>query len=134
MPATASVAIAKSLQGIALLLRGRNVDALEGLRAAQSDASKLLGPDDPVTRLFSLNAALALETLGRNSEALAIVEQAEPLLRKAMGGDAPVYLRVKALQSHLEQAVSSEAPAPQNPNAFEPRASTSRYARIDFFS
>ena len=134
VPATVSAAFAKGLHGVALLLRARNADALESLRAAQSDAAKLLGPDDQLTRLLSLNAALALESLGRHTEALAVVEQAEPVLRRAMGGDAPAYLRVKALQNRLEQGVAAEATVSQNPDGSGSGARTSKYARIDFFS
>jgi tetratricopeptide (TPR) repeat protein len=134
MPVSASGAFAKSLQGISLLLRGRDADALDSLRAAQEETSKLLGPDNPATRLCSLNAALALELLGRSNEALAIVERAEPLLHKAMGDDAPAYLRVKALQRRLEQSIALGVGSPTGLDPSVTGARAKSRPRIDFFS
>jgi hypothetical protein len=134
MPATLSAAIAESLQGIARLQRGRSAEALDSLRAAQGDVSKLFGPNDLVTNLFSLNTALALDALGRSSEALAIVEQAEPALRQAMGIDAPTYLHVKELQNNLERTVASGVLSPRNAGPAGPGAGVSKHPRIDFFN
>jgi tetratricopeptide (TPR) repeat protein len=134
LPASLSVAVAKSLQGVALLRRGRSADAFESLQAARDDASKLLGPDDPMTRLFSLNAALALETLGRIDEALALVEQAGPPLHKAMGSDAPTYLRVKELQGRLEQLATSGVALQRNSNPSVSGSSAAKFPHLDFFS
>lgn len=132
MSATAPVAVAESLQGIAQLQRGRSAEALDSLRAAQGDVYKLFGPNDLVTNLFSLNTALALDALGRTSEALAIVEQAEPALRQAMGMDAPTYLRVKELQNNLERPVASGVPSLRN--AGSSGSGAGPHARIDFFN
>jgi eukaryotic-like serine/threonine-protein kinase len=132
MPTSASITVAKSLQGVSLLLRGRDADALDSLRAAQGEASKSLGPNNPVTRLYSLNVALALDALGRSNEALAIVEQAEPSLRKAMREDAPAYLRVMALQRHLEQVIALKV---GSSSGADPSAAGARSRpRIDFFN
>ena len=134
VPASVSAAFAQSLHGISLLGRGHGAEALGSLRAAQEVASKLLGADDPTTRLMSLNVSLALEVLGRNDEALALVEQAEPSLRRAMGSDAPAYVRVKELQNHLEPVVGSRMDSQRSSGPSLSGAGASKYPPIDFFS
>jgi hypothetical protein len=133
-PATKLGTLARTLKGISLLQRGRAVDALQSLHAAQDDCSKLFGPDNPTTYLFSLNTALALETLGRWSDALTVVARAEPALRKAMGADAPTYLRAKALRNRLEQHIESEGPSHPGAEPFKADVSIGRRPVIDFFS
>ena len=134
IPTTRLSALARSLLGISFLQRGRVDDALRSLHAAQDEFSKLLGPNDPTTRLFSLNEAVALDAFGRRSEALAIVEGAEPVLRKAMGVDAPTYLRIKEFQNHLERAVASEATAHQGAGPIPSGVSIRKPLTIHFFS
>jgi hypothetical protein len=80
------------------------------MSAAQGDLSRLLGPNDPATCLTSLNVAIALDALGRPQDALTIVRHAEPILRTAMGAQAPTYLRMKALQADLERTLASASP------------------------
>jgi hypothetical protein len=100
-------AVTKNMQGIVYFQRGQPDEALRTLLAAHSDLSSLYGPEDPTTCLLSLNVAIALERQGRGKEALAVVERAEPTLRKAMGSDAPTYLRAKELRGRLERAAAS---------------------------
>jgi tetratricopeptide (TPR) repeat protein len=113
VPATVLGALTKSLEGISLLQRGQVDEALQSLVAAHAEESKLVGSDDPTTCLFSLNLAIALAASGRGEEALAVVARAEPVLRKAMGANAPMYLRVRELQNELERSYSPEARAHQ---------------------
>ncbi|WP_372524913.1 serine/threonine-protein kinase [Piscinibacter sp.] len=134
VPTTTLGAIAKALEGVALLQRGRAGDALPRLSAAHDDLSQLLGADDPVTCLLSLNVALALDALGRGKEALAVVEYSEPVLRKAMGVDAPTYRRVKELQNGLERMAVSDTHAEQAVDHSKGRASIGKHPPIDFFS
>jgi len=119
LPATRFGASIKSLQGIAFLQRGLFDDAFRSLSQAQADLSGLLGADDPATHLHSLNVVIALEALGRLTEARTIAERAEPVLRKAFGPDAPTYLRAKALQTRVER---------------ESGVDKGRQRSIDFFS
>jgi tetratricopeptide (TPR) repeat protein len=135
LPASLSVAIAKDLSGVALSQAGRTAEALEILRAAQDDVAKLFGVDDPMTRLISLNTALALEALGRSTEALGIVERAEPVLRRAMGRDAPAYLQVKELQNRLlERKVALGMPSPQGVDPASAKNRIGKLPAIDFFN
>jgi len=67
--------------------------------------------------LFSLNGALALESLGRYADAMTVVTRAESVLRQSLGEDSPTYSRVLRLQERLR------SPVPGN-----------GAAKIDFFS
>ena len=75
-------------------------------------------------QLFALNQVLALEALGKHAEALALLDHAQPILLRALGGDAPTYLRVLALRARLEQ---SRLGRPS-------RAGTTGAGMIEFFS
>jgi serine/threonine protein kinase len=133
VPTTKLAALAKSLLGVSLLQRGQVGTALESLSEAHDDLSKLNGPDDPATCLSALNVAIGLETAGRRKEALAVVKRVEPILRVAMGAEAPTYQRSKELQERLERDIELGArthPAVQPSNA-SPVEST---RPIDFFS
>ncbi|HJV61221.1 MAG TPA: hypothetical protein VJ743_09735, partial [Albitalea sp.] len=101
---TRLAALAKSLQGVALLMQGRADEALQATAAGEADMTKLVGPDDLSAALLSLNAAISLNAVGRHNDALAVVKQAEPVVRKAMGVAAPTYLRLQALLGEIERA------------------------------
>jgi eukaryotic-like serine/threonine-protein kinase len=103
-----------SFWGVSMLERGRASEALESLQAAQTDFAALLGSNHPVIAYNSLNVALALEALGRISEARAVVAHADPILRTALGVDAPMYERVLRLRSRLERATGQSPPDRQN--------------------
>ena len=135
LPTTLEVALAKSLRGIALLERGRGADSLQSLSEGRSDSLKLFGPNAAMTCLASFNLALALERLSLSDEALALVNQAEPALREAMGTSAPTYLRAKSIQERLERAnrvvsPNSHVPVPPATDG----TSRGRGQSIDFFS
>ena len=132
-PAPLFVAMAKSLHGVSLLQFGRAGEALTSVRSAQDVLSKLYGPNDPITRLYSLNAALVLERLGRTSEALTIVEQAEPALRGAMGDTVPTYLRARELKNRLERALASKAPSKTDLSVTDSRIA-GLIQKVDFFN
>jgi hypothetical protein len=99
------------LSGIALLQSGQAEAALQRLQASRSDFSVVFGPEHPTALLFGLNTALALSELHRTPEAIAIVRQAEPILRNALGADAPSYREVEALLQRLEGS-SPSSPQP----------------------
>ncbi|HUG23903.1 serine/threonine-protein kinase [Piscinibacter sp.] len=103
VPVMRVAALAKTLQGVSLLQRGFAREAQHSVVAAHGSLSRLFGADDPVTCLYSLNVATALEASGRNVEALAVVRHAEPVLRRSMGIEAPTYLRAQALLRRLER-------------------------------
>jgi len=133
LPTTMLTALAKSLQGISLVQRGRTSDAIGMLQSAQDDLSNLLGPDHPTTRLFSLNSAIALEVAGYAREALRVVEQAEPVLRKSMGDSAPTYVRVKEFRQRLERETAPSVPPATGVGPAAGPGGSSR-PLIDFFS
>ena len=135
VPLSLEMARAKSLRGIALFELGRGAESLESLRECQTDFSKLSGPNSATTSLFSLNLALVLERSRRIDQALAVVNQAEPVLREAMGLNAPTYLRVKSIQdrlAHTKPAVLSgeSVSVPREVGG----ASQRKLRSIDFFS
>ena len=133
--AAMSAALARSLRGVALLERGQTAEALSNLRTAQDVVVKALGPDDPAARVLSLNTALALEWLGRPKDALEIVDQAEPVLRRSMGENAPTYLRVRELQNRLQRGLAPEPPVRRGAEGAVPHAGTgAKLPTIDFFS
>ena len=133
-PITMLGAVAKSLQGVSALQRGQVDAALLSLLAAQADLSKLVGPEHPATHFSSLNLAIGLEARGRADEALDVVDQAEPVLRKAMGADAPMYLRVKELQSHLQRVVLPDGSTGQRSRRSESGVGIRKSTPTDFFS
>ena len=106
-PSGQTLAVGRSLLGVALLLQGSADGALEQLELAEEDFKAALGADHPMTLLFALNRALALERLDRRSEALRLIERAQPILQRALGPDAPTYSRVLALRARLEQAATA---------------------------
>jgi tetratricopeptide (TPR) repeat protein len=130
---TTLAALTKTLLGVSLLQRGQADDALRSLSAAHQDQHALVGPEDPTTCLLSLNMAMALERLGRPEEALSVVAHAQHSLRKAMGADAPTYLRTQELRNRLEQAVASRPPVVQGADV-KPALTRGKQLPIDFFS
>jgi len=117
IPKSLLTAVAHSLTGVSLLHDSDAAQALESIRQAQQDFSEALGPQHPATLLFSLNGALALESLGRYADAMTVVTRAESVLRQSLGEDSPTYSRVLRLQERLR------SPVPGN-----------GAAKIDFFS
>jgi serine/threonine protein kinase/tetratricopeptide (TPR) repeat protein len=121
---TLFAAVARSLMGIAQLQQGRSQESLQSLELAHADFAQALGPRHPLTLLFSLNTAAALDQLGRTAEARALVDAAEPVLRSALGETAPTYLRVRSLQNP-----SAAGHAPAASEAVPPRV-----RGLEFFS
>jgi serine/threonine protein kinase len=97
---------ARLLKGIRLFQQQHVDEALSAFTSARDDLVQVVGAEHPLTQRFSLHMAVAMERLGRVDEARAIVAHAEPILRKAMGPDAPAYLRVLDLRSRLGSAGS----------------------------
>ena len=134
LPPSFFAVVAESLRGVSLLQRGQGDQALEVLGVAQSSAATLFGPDDPVTKLVSLNAALALQALHRNEAALAIVKDSGRVLLGAVGADAPAYSRILRLQDDLQQSLAPERPAVRGVASTSPANGAGRSASFDFFN
>ena len=98
---------AHMLKGVSLLRQGRAHEALALLRQARIDRETALGPLHSLTLFSMLNEAQALRDLGRADDALALVQRAVPVLRRALGDDAPVYLRAAQIERELLDTVGS---------------------------
>jgi eukaryotic-like serine/threonine-protein kinase len=122
---------AKALHGISLLQQGRTSDALSSLMSARDDASKLLGGEHPTTFLYGLNVAIALEALGQPKEALALAQVADKALRRAMGSDAPTYLRATEFRIRLQKEATDEASVTRDFGRAQ--GSSGKQAFTDFF-
>jgi serine/threonine protein kinase len=109
---------AKHLLGVALLAQGRHEAALVTLREAHADYASLLGADHAMTLTYAMNQAIALAALGRHAEAQAIVRRAQPVLREAMGDDAPTYRSLLEVQRRLDAVLQhgtrGDVPSPAN--------------------
>ena len=121
------------LKGVAQLQQGRPEQALVALTAAKDRCAEVFGSGHAITQLYSLNVALALEQLDRSSEAVAIVRQAEPVLREALGADAPTYQELLSLLRRLESRVAGAASADTISTPLRPETGTRR-ATPGFFS
>ena len=100
-PPSESSIMARMFMGVSLLRQARGTEALVWLRQARIDRENTLGPLHSLTLFSALNETQALRDLGRSEEALALVRRAEPELRRTMGDDAPVYLRVAQIEREL---------------------------------
>jgi eukaryotic-like serine/threonine-protein kinase len=134
MPLTKFAALTKSLQGIAKLQGGHAEESLRIASAAHEDFLKLYGPNDPVTSLISLNRALSLEALGQYKEARSVVDGADPIVLRAAGIDAPVYLRLRTLNDRLEREIRQpESAFLQGARLPATDSKTNRATSTDFF-
>jgi serine/threonine protein kinase/tetratricopeptide (TPR) repeat protein len=127
-------ALSQELMGVAQLHQGDAKRALSSLIQADSQFSASLGADHPVRHLMALNTALALDALGRPSEALAIVARSEPALKIAFGSATPTYQRVAALLRRLQIRVTHADPIASDPDAIPGRASHPSPGAAEFFS
>lgn len=118
---SAGIAWAQTLMGVALSRQGQHAVALEWLRKAHVRYGAQLGELHPMTQVFAINQAIALAALGRRDEAIAIVERATPVLRDAMGDDAPTYRLVLEVLRRLGEkyeGMRGDMPAPATPSPF----------------
>jgi eukaryotic-like serine/threonine-protein kinase len=100
-------AVGKSLGALATLQAGDAVRALQEIRQAQKAMSFAVGEDHPLTMLFALNAAIALERLRRPDEALLVVRRAEPSLKLSFGTESPILRRVQRLALRLQSSAQN---------------------------
>lgn len=80
---------------------GRFAQALAQLDAVHARQAEVLGADHPQTQLVSVHRARVLWALRRGDEALALLDHALPLLREALGADAPAFARLTTLRAEL---------------------------------
>ena len=127
-------AVARELSGVARLQQGDAEGAFQLLKQAAAGFAEGFGVDHPVTQLMALNSALALDTLGRPAEALAIVVRAEPILRNALGPSSPEFQRVLSLRQRLESnggaRVGAGLPLETRGGSFSPALASA----LQFFS
>jgi serine/threonine protein kinase/tetratricopeptide (TPR) repeat protein len=102
----ATRAWALHLRGVAQLHQGQHAAALATLVESAGLYDEALGPDHPLVLTYSLNRALALEALGRPDEARDLVARARPVLRAALGDDAPTFLALLEIQRRLDVATA----------------------------
>jgi hypothetical protein len=127
-------AVAESLTGVAFLQSAQPDKGLESLRPAQAALSEVLGPQHPLTQLFSLNVALALDAVGKTEDALALVVAAEPILRESLGTQAPTFLRVQRLKTRLQSGVPNGDHASTARTRGYSGTEPKKTSAIDFFS
>jgi tetratricopeptide (TPR) repeat protein len=97
------------LEGYIAQALGRDQRALEILDGVHGARAAVSGADHPLTQLVSVHRARSLWALGRGAEALALIDQALPILRPALGVEAPTLVRIEALRAEL---ASTEPGAP----------------------
>jgi len=113
-----AVLAAQVLQAIGLNALGEHQAALQMLERACARQTDALGAEHPITQLVCITRARPLWALQRGSEALALLDRALPIVRQAMGAQAPMLARMQALRDEL----ASPKPVPPE-----------RYRRVDLF-
>jgi len=101
---TLARAIATSLSGVVLLREQGPEQALPRFELAKEQFGKVLGPQHPQSLLLSLNEAVALQAMGRQAEAQAVVSRSEGPLLAAFGATAPLYQSILRLRDRLGRA------------------------------
>jgi tetratricopeptide (TPR) repeat protein len=99
------------LDGLVEQAMGQPARALVALDRALAGQVDVAGDDHPRTQLLSVHRARALWATHRGAEALALIDHALPILRAALGDDAPTLMKIRALRSELagNQPSSPEA-------------------------
>lgn len=82
------------LLGLAMQILGRQGEALDAFQESNADYVAALGVRHPVTLLYRMNTVPSLRALGRDAEALAVIDDASFILREAVGQESPVYRRI----------------------------------------
>jgi hypothetical protein len=98
------LAVGKTLKGASLLQAGQPASALSWLTQGRDEMAALYGTQHPMTATYAVNSALALGALGRYKEARGVIEDAEPVLRQAMGAAAPNCRRIERWREQLRRA------------------------------
>ena len=104
---------ARALQSICLHMLGKQTMALQQLDSLQAHLVKTLGANHPSTQLFSISRVRPLWALQRQPEAVALIDQALPILREAMGEQAPSFINILQMRAELVAANSGTVPSMQ---------------------
>ena len=127
-------AMARMLMGVALRSQHRLDESLMWLKQARVEREIALGPLHSMALLCALNEAQTLHALGRIQEALDLMRIAEPVLRRTLGADAPVYRRVAQLEREW-QSLATRVPNDSSRAAAAPSTSLPPSSGADdFFS
>jgi len=116
-PRGPTLAVGRSLLGVALLAQGNAKGALIEMQLSAKDFETSLGADHPMTMLFAMNEVLVYERLGRHGQAVALLDRAQPILAKAFGTDAPLFGRILSLRTRVENAMPRTSTGPASPPA-----------------
>lgn len=74
---------------------------MKALRQARQEYANWLGADHPMTWLVAAQQARLLWATRQGQQALALLDEAIPVLQKAMGDSAPQLIRLKSLREEL---------------------------------
>jgi eukaryotic-like serine/threonine-protein kinase len=103
---------AQVLHALAAHSLGLHDAALQMLDRAHAVQVMAMGATHPASHLVSINRVRPLWALQRQTEAMTLIDQALPVLREAMGGQAPTLQRLEALRVQLTRAPQGSSPAP----------------------
>lgn len=95
---------ARILQATGLDALGEHEAALNMLGLACADHVKALGAEHPAIQLALISRVRPLWALHRHQEALALIDHALPILREAMGAQAPRVTKLTALREAMATA------------------------------
>jgi len=101
---------AQALRGISLHMMGAQRAALQQLDSVHAQLVQALGAEHPRTQLASIVRARPLWALQRHQEAVALIDHALPVLRGAMGAQAPTFVRILTLRAELAAAAPGSSP------------------------
>lgn len=102
---------AQALHGICLYALGDHAAAIQHLDSLYASLQTALGPQHPSTLLLSLSRVRPLWAMQRQHEALALIDQALPTLREAMGEQTPTFVNILKLRDELTGAAPESLPS-----------------------
>jgi eukaryotic-like serine/threonine-protein kinase len=92
-------------EGIALSMQGQNERALSTMAGICAIADHTASRSSVLDHLYSLNCAVPLAAVGRPDAAIALVQEALPILSQGMGPHAPTVERARRLLDRLNTAI-----------------------------
>ena len=91
----------RGLQGLTAQAQGKFDEALSVLEAGVAESAKRFGADHPATQLAAARHARVLWATSQRDKALLLLDHAIPILREAMGTDAPKFRKIEALREEI---------------------------------
>jgi len=89
------------LQGLTAQAQGKFDQALSVLEADAAESARRFGADHPATQLAAVRHARVLWATNQRDKALPLLDRAIPILREAMGIDAPKFRKIQALREEV---------------------------------